>query len=382
MIKNKYNKTVKMNEFLFIISYILFLIRSAIGNTTFSEYIKVYGSTLAIILLACGILLAIKTIVIDKFVFKDVCFILVTIVLFFSSYYKSQYSDIIILMILLCSTKNIEFKKIVKTHFIVYGSVMILALISSLIGIIENYSIYSVHRGIRYALGNTYPTDFSSGVFYLLIDFVYLKYQNWEKKYSLIMIIISYIVYKYTDAKTSFILSSFLALSMFFIKFDFLKSKIFRQVVAISFIFLAVFSIYIQYIYSSIDILSKIDKMINYRISYGAQALKKYDLSFLGNRIDFTGNGWGTEKNIYFYVDNGYLQMALLYGVGVLSYFCIGYYMAIKKEELVTEISLLLLLLIAISGVFEPRFFNILYNPFIFIISIRFLNYSNAKKNI
>jgi hypothetical protein len=374
----KSKKEMAFGTFLFILSYTLFLARIAIGNTTFAEYISIYGVTLIVVTSIGLFYIGIKLVTFDRHTVKAWALIGIITVIFLAGYKYSTYVDLIILIVLMIGSKNIKLDDIVKCHFIVYGIVTLIALICASLGVIENYALYSSLRGYRYSMGNTYPTDFAAGVFYLVLDFVYLERNKWRKAYSLGIILLSWCVYRVSDANTSFILSCCIAIAMLIIKspkgMKLFSSKLMQHIIVWSFPVLAFLSIGIQYIYASVNrtILYRIDLLLNNRIAYGNQAIEKYNLSLFGKHIQLVGAGWGTSSDNYFYVDNGYLQVALIYGILLLCIFCLGFsYVNYKNKYRQTNPVLsLILFFIAISGLIEPRFFNILYNSFIFAISI------------
>lgn len=377
-------KKVKKELFLFGIVYILFLIRAILGNTTFSEYIKIYGTYLYITFGIGVVLLFFKIFQYDKFNIKELICIIGVVIFFGISYLKSGYVELLILMLLLISTKNIELEEIVKIHFYTYLTITIIAIVCSLLGIIENYFTYSIDRGYRYSLGNTYSTDFSAGIFYLVLDWAYLKRNNWKRIYSFSIIVISVIVYKITDAKANMIFSIVISIILLISNFKIFNKKGFRKIVSYSFLILAICSITIQEIYikSQSEILKKIDIIFNNRLSYGAYAINNYGLSLFGRHINFYGNGWGTKSTTYFYVDNAYLQLTLIYGIVILAFFCVGYLIAIRKRKDIIDSKLLIILfVIAVSNIIEPRFYNLIYNPFIFVISLSFFNARKENKD-
>ena len=375
---NNSNKKISFGTLLFVIAYTLFLGRVAIGNTTFVEYISINGITLIFVASIALFYIVIKFFTYDRYTVKEMILAGVTIIIFLIGYKKSTYIDLIILLVLMVGSKNIKLDTIVKCHFIVYGTITFIALICALLGIVENYSTYSILRGYRYSMGNTYPTDFAAGIFYLVLDFVYIKRDRWKIRYSLGIILLSWSVYYVTDGNTSFILSCCIAISMIIIKSK-NGSKIFnynfiQNIIICSFPVLAFLSIGIQAIYTKVNnsILYKLDILLNNRLAYGHQAIEKYKLSLFGKRIEFIGAGWGTSSDSYFYVDNGYLQVALMYGIVILCILCLGFSYVCYKNKLRKNNPVLHLIIffIAISGLIEPRFFNILYNSFIFAISI------------
>lgn len=381
------NKEMSLSTALFLIAYAIFLGRVAIGNTTFVEYISMYGIVLIFVIIIGLFYIGIKLFISDTYTIKQLILLCIIITIFLVAYKKSTYIDLIILLLLIIGSKNIKLDYIVRCHFIVYGIIMLVALICSVLGIIENYSTYSILRGYRYSMGNTYPTDFAAGIYYLVLDFVYLKRNKWKISYSIGIILLNWGVYCIADGNTSFILSCCIAISMMIIKsaknIKLIRSKLIQYIIICSFPILGTLSIVIQAIYTQFnsEFLLKLDLLLNNRLSYGHQAIEKYKLSLFGNNIDFIGAGWGTASNDYFYVDNGYLQVALTYGIVILCIFCLGFSYVCYKNRKTNPVLIVILFFIALSGLIEPRFFNILYNSFIFAISIQLFSRKNKIYN-
>ena len=386
----RYKTSVGAGTFLFIIPYILFLGRVAIGNTTFAEFFSIYGISLVAVFfigLAC---IGLKIFFVDKYSLKTIILLMIIFVLFFVSYKNSTYVDIIILLLLFIASKNIKLDTIVRCHFFVYLTILVLAMGCALMGIIDNYAIYSNLRGYRYSLGNIYPTDFAAGTLYLMMDFVYLKRDKWKIIYSVGLIVIAYAVYRVTDANTSFILSLFVslatALNQTRVGKRIFESAIFNRVTRLAFPVLAVVSIYIQYAYTTLNssFFSIANLLLNNRIVYGNRAINEYGLSLFGTRVNMIGSGWGTNTSeTYFYVDNGYLQLALTFGLMALIIICIGFmlvcYKRLSNKSTDLGVFMIVMFTIAVSAVIEPRFYNILYNAFLLDLGIEFFNFRKRK---
>ena len=376
------NKTKKVNvgTLLFLFAYSICLIRVCLGNTTFSAYITMKNPIFIFLLLISMFCILIKIVFYDKYSIRLIFIFLAIVIVFFLSYHYSTYASLFILLFLFLGSKDVDIKVIVKCHFIIYGIIMLSAFLCSMLGIIDNYVTYSTFRGYRYSLGNTYPTDFAAGILYLIFDYTFLKRKRWKIYNSIIVIMIGYIVYKVTDANASYLLICFFSIFMMLLQnktFNkIFNNKIFRTLLVIAYPVMAAISLGVQYIFMScnIPLLRKIDLLLNYRLSYGSKAIEQYGIPLFGKYIKFYGNGWGTNTaiNTYFYVDNGYLHFALLYGVVLLFIICCGYsYVFSKyKKDKSSNVMLLILIFIAVSAIIEPRFLNVLYNAFIFIIGI------------
>lgn len=380
---------VRLSDFLFVLAYGLAVFRGALGNTTFLKYFSTYGVFLYIILSIITAFIFIKIIYVDRIAVKNLIVISFAVIILGFSFWRSGYSELLILLILFVGSRNVQIRSVVKTHFVVYGIVTATAIVCSLTGVIENYCINS-GASVVYALGNTYPTDFAAGILSLLLDFSYLKADKWKTRYSLYFILIAYALYRITHARTSSILIIVLAIIQLLLLTS-LKNIIdndqkLRIITGLLFPIFATVSIIVQTMFGRMHnaFLGLLDVLLTYRLSYGYQAIQKYGLQLWGRRIDFVGAGWGTKitpDNRYFYVDNGYLQCALLYGIIVLAAICIGYfYMAVSKKTKNDSELTIILILYSIWGIIEPRIFYLIYAPFLVAIGITLMTKSRLRR--
>ena len=371
---------VRLSDALFVLAYGLAIFRGAIGNTTFTQYFSIYGPFFIVTISFVTVLLLFKIIFLDRFSIRNLMLLLVIMAVLGFSFLRSGYSELLILLIILLGSKNIRIDNVVKTHFIVYGTVTLVAVICSLIGIIENYKTFSG----AYALGNTYSTDFAAGILELTLDYAYLKTRKWKMRYSVIYVIIALLLYRITHARMNSTLIIILGLVEIFVnKFKSDKTRNGSRlniIVSLLFPTFAAISLFVQGMYNKLTnpIFRTIDIFMSNRISYGYQAIQKYGLMAWGRRIDFIGAGWNTATSInssYFYVDNGYLQCALLYGMIIMILICAGYsFIAISKKNRLNFGLIIVLLFYSIWGVIEPRIFYLIYAPFLIVIGITLLS--------
>lgn len=372
---NKFLK-VRLNDFLFALAYGLAVFRGALVNTTFLKFFSTYRVFSYVVLSIITTFVIIKAIYVDRIAVKNMIFITLAVIVLGLSFWRSGYSELLILLILLVGGSNVQIRSIVRTHFVVYGVVAATAIVCSLTGIIENYSINS-GTSVVYALGNTYPKDFAAGILSLLFDFTYLKADKWKARYSLLYIFIAYVLYRITHARTSSILIVVLAAIQLLLLTpvkDKITNNILRRIIGALFTVFATVSIAVQLLFGKVNnaFLSFLNVLLTYRLAYGYQAIKKYGLQLWGRRIDFVGAGWGTKitpTNSYFYVDNGYLQCALLYGIAVLTAICLGYYYMATSKKTKDDYELTIILMFySIWGIIEPRIFYLIYAPFLVAI--------------
>ena len=115
-----------------------------------------------------------------------------------------------------------------------------------------------------------------------------------------------------------------------------------------------------------------INKFVNSRLSYGQEAIKLYGLHLWGNEIEWVGAStlmFGlSESSTYFYVDSGFLQIALdnglVFAAALFLIYLISYVKLYRQNELSGLFSLIIL---SIVFLFEPYVLDFAFNPFILL---------------
>lgn len=384
---------VKVSTLLFIIAYGLYIVRAGIESTTFMAFFNHYNITRPITFIIGAFLIGTKVVLFDKkFDKKALCYIFLIAIIFLIEFYYTSYFDLLYLLLLMIGAKNIEIKNVVKTHFLVYLTITVLAAAASWVGIIENYITISATGAYRASWGNIYPTDFAAGLFYLLLDYVYLNYKKINIFRYLGIMFIVILSFSITRSQTSLILGILLLILLAISKnksmICIFSSNIYKNTVACSFPIIAILTIYAQYIFKNNgynnSFLLALNVIMNYRLGFGSRAIQQYGLSLFGRRIEFYGAGWGTNNpETYFYVDNAYLQYALSYGLLLTAFFVLGYFFLSKYIDRLDNHVVLIIILscISLSAISEPRIFNILYNAFFLGLGILIWKYRMISTN-
>ena len=357
-------KDKSVNVILFSIIYILILSRAIIGNTTFSEYVHIYGDNLYLLFAIVVPVVFLKLIFFTRFTYKKVFFCLIYCIIAFGNFRATGHIDLCLLFILVVSAIDIKPEIVVKIHFYTYSIITLVAIVCAILGIIDNYTVISTVHGVRYSLGNTYPTDFGAGYLFLLFDLFFLYYKNLRPLCSVVLIFVSIVVYIYTKSTTTFILSIVLCIYSFKPYLGKLS-----HLVKYSFPLFAASSILITQI--SAPILTFIDQLLSYRLTYSSMALTNFPITLFGNDITMYGAGWNTPSSgAYFYVVNAYIAALLSYGFVFLVILCFSFmFLSYKYQNSHIEI---IFMLIAVSSLLEPRLYNYLYCSYLLIVPYYF----------
>lgn len=367
---------IKLSELLFLFPFIVYLINESMLTTMFSVHMS--GIVTKIINIFLIISIFIKITLFDKYSIEDIIMIKILGFTALLCFILTKQIKIINLFILIIGAKDVSFRKIINAYFYITLWVMIIAMISVKLGIIEH--IITERNGLlRYSFGSIYATNFSAHVFYLIISYIYINYNRIKLLHSLIFGILGCFVYRFCGARLDFI--SIMMITLFSIYMNLNKeriihnrklSKINKVLLIYSVTLCALISIITTLLYnpSSIKMIN-LDKILSNRLSQGMKGITEYGMKLFGQNITMIGNG-GTSESIikdYFFIDCSYLNIALRYGVILLIIIC--FYYAIYNMKKINEGNILipiLILFIAINSCIAHHFINIAYNPFILVL--------------
>lgn len=378
---------IHKKEIYFTLAYVVYLFRGLIEISTLKQYIMIDGIVYWGVRIILLIFVILQIYTIDRYSKKSILQILAIIVIFLISGFSSRYTHLCDIVLLLIAACKLELKKIVKVFFTITVVFMSVVFCLSLAGVIENYAFVYETRRVRYAFGSVYATDFAAMIFYLQMCHAYLKKNKCTIKYVIFWLLFGAFILCFCDARLDTILIiSFAVIMLIHDKWKYiLDYKLIKWILKYGVLFTCGISITLHMLYSNENVLlEKINKLLSGRLKNGNQAIKDYGFSLFGNNIKEQGNGWSVkvwdDTLGYYFVDCGYLSIALKYGVIILAILVLSYYIKIKqnleKEEYILPI---ILNFMGISSMIDHHVFQIAYNPFIFVISVVVAGKTTAK---
>ncbi|GAA0812490.1 hypothetical protein FC33_GL000886 [Ligilactobacillus aviarius subsp. aviarius DSM 20655] len=312
----------------------------------------------------------------------------------FINYKYTKNGDLIYLLPVIFSSKDIDGKKIVKFFFMTVTILLGITVMLAISGKIPNY-VFSYNTGSssvgRKALGMVYPTTLGATVMYLVL--AYLTYKKFDISLfqNLMIFVIAFIVKKVAYAKTAMLLICVAGIVALFYKPICRILKKINIVVPILILVIILSSLYLAYHFNSS---SQFEQMINIklfsnRLYLGYVAAMTYPIKLFGQFIYMRGYGGqigylinqGALHTNYFYIDSFFLQTLLIYGlliflvvIGCIVYFS---YKFIKEKKFSLAI---ILSLIIIDNIFESYMFHYSFN-FMAILLLANTDYFISKEN-
>ena len=274
--------------------------------------------------------------------------------------------------------RHANIKKIMFTLLVSTTAAFMITIISSQIGLVEDYFSYDNGRN-RHYLGFIYALIPSSIFINITAIYLFLRDKKVLIIEPILLVAMAYILYLFTDSRLPFVSTVVVAFGVYFIKFITHKKLILNclKVMLILFVILAPISNFvITYKYNPSDpVQFQLDKKFGYRFYYGKKAVEKYSFHFGPNRIGFHGNGLTTDgkkdKSVkYDYVDSFYLQYSLRSGLLFMSLYFLLYLSSVILAARNNNFYIVFLLAVfAIIGIITDKVFTLYYNAFLITLS-------------
>ena len=379
---------INLSEFLFFVSYGIYLIINLLRASFYQKYIK--QATFKYMMFVCIVVLVSKEIYRKTISFKDIFTFAICMVVSFIllKNMNGQYA-ILPLFVLIYSARNIEFKKIAKFTIIFSTFALLIVIVSAKLNIIENY-IYINDKGrVREYLGFRYALYPSTILFNIITLDLYINFKKCSKFRLVFWAVISYWLYTYTDSRLTFGLGLILILVVFLFKIfaNILKKRKFIFCLLIgSFIWCSIFSILLINRYNSqIAWMNNLNDVLGNRLELGKRSIEDYGINLLGQKIEYIGAGLDSEGNRaegeYNYVDCFYLLVLQRYGVLFFFIFIIILTLSMssiyKKEN---YLLLFILFILAVHGIIDDLILWPYYNTFWFSISEYLFSSAKLKR--
>lgn len=279
--------------------------------------------------------------------------------------------------LMLITSINTDFKKCVKIFLSIQLTTFIMYLFLSFLNISGSSIVETFGRQRRF-LGYGWVNRASYSWFFICLEIFFLKKNKITPQMGLLLGIVNFFVFYNTNTMFSMLMTFGvigIGLVNYFGKSRGLKKKqinyrlLYRFSTAM-FIVTIVIGIVLPMIYNPGNpVMYQFNRIVTGRLALGKMAILRYGLHLGGNKLQWVGSSTlmfglnsGTE---YFYVDNGFLQLALEFGILFTAFIAFIYLASIKKACMMENFELVVIILILdILFVFEPYTVDFAFNPF------------------
>lgn len=285
---------------------------------------------------------------------------------------------------LIVGAKNIHFDRILKVFFGVSLVILAAAMICSQAGMIENLVYPSVRGGVRQCFGTIYPTDFAAHIFYMAMAALCMNNRRIHIADIVIVGALGVFVYKACSAFTGTMTLGLAAIGMIVVMIvqRRLEQKeklegtdaplgwwngILRFLTLAPVFFAALFIGMVHLYRPESAFWAKLDQILSLRLSVSAEGTANYAYRLFGQHVEEFGNGRSIEtREHYFFLDDSYLRMALIYGIVILIVALLMMIIIANRAVRYQRCMLYLaMLLIALHCFMEQHLLEMAFNPFI-----------------
>lgn len=285
---------------------------------------------------------------------------------------------------LIVGAKNIHFDRILKVFFGVSLVILAAAMICSQAGMIENLVYPSVRGGVRQCFGTIYPTDFAAHIFYMAMAALCMNNRRIHIADIVIVGALGVFVYKACSAFTGTMTLGLAAIGMIAVMIvqRRLEQKeelagtdaplgwwngLLRFLTLAPVFFAALFIGMVHLYRPESAFWAKLDQILSLRLSVSAEGTANYAYRLFGQHVEEFGNGRSIEtREHYFFLDDSYLRMALIYGIVILIVVLLMMIIIANRAVRYQRCMLYLaMLLIALHCFMEQHLLEMAFNPFI-----------------
>ena len=318
MINNRlYERIYRVNvEHIFLAGYVLFMFESVVFC---SQFMNIDSLRLGF----SAVRLAAYTLVCLKIMIDVLCRRYTVTELFLIS----GITSLLVINAKVCSNKNplifwmfiiaahdIKLSTIIKHAFIGQAAALVFVISCRLSGLIpESIFVQDAGERVRYSLGFRYSTDIAHYVIYMLMFWVFLRQNHVSIAEILGMLVINYLIYYFTDTRSTFWLGNLLIIADTVLKFCTPLRRFHKGwvIVAVFIVPLCAFLFFfVSAVYSDNNsLLSWLNGIINGRLQLTQHGIQEYGIHLLGQPpIDFHG---GAGHNI---LDSSYAYILVQQG--------------------------------------------------------------------
>ncbi len=273
------------------------------------------------------------------------------------------------LLCIVCADK-IHFRALIRRFIKIEVVLTLLTILSSLLGIIENYTyVRSATGSIRQAMGFVYPTNFAAHIFFLACAMVYYFYGRLKAVHGLAFFATAGILYRLTDGR----LDCIMIIGVFVLGYwtQCRQKKHSRPWPAwplcLSVPVCAAVALAATLLYDCSSSLWKlINSLFSSRLSIAQRLWSNNTITVFGQYIAQKGNGKGGLTGEYTYIDISFMRILLMYGV--LMFVFLLLYSVLMSARCINRGNYILpviFLLIGVNSMVAQHFVDFSYNPFL-----------------
>lgn len=301
-----------------------------------------------------------------KYFRHDYLGILVIVVAAISSYVSGRTNLLFAVMVIFFG-RTIDFKLLAKTCLIVTGFWLLLIVVCSLSGIIDQNFVNAGGR-MRSSLGFTWPSRPQNYFLTICMLIVYLYSSRIKLLHIALLVGIATWMFSITDSRSPYYFTILLFSMVLFRRFEIVHfCRIgWRGIIVPLFVWSATLTFLASILYdASNPVMQSANTLFSNRLAYSHNAFSGYPITLFGSEV------FGSQNDAWFssYVDSAYMNLLFTYGLLVLIAITVGLTRLMEWAFLEKNDSLIICLIIAaLHGIPEAQLIMVQYTPFLLLI--------------
>ena len=325
-----YNRICEYSDYYFLLGWILMIINTSL------YYSNVGSLDFPILSLISIILFGLKYLT-TRYSKREILIVIISNFLGLLMYFYSHEMRLLWFSIVVCSSKDIDVKKIAKYSFITILLCVFVYLFLFFVGFIdETITIKGGH-----SLGLGHPNGMHLYLTLLISIYIYLNFDKFNYKTYLFFNIINILVFLISQSRSG-------ALTLFVILLyplilSFLKNVRFKRLFTLCFltciISLIVLVIVVSIFYNESTFLDYINQLFTGRLSQAHFYFENYGITIFGQYLEYLNN-----PDAIAILDIGYMKLLINNGIFSLVLFVLGYALVLIKAIRHTRYDIILLI--------------------------------------
>lgn len=377
----------KFNVFFFYLAWTLYLAYYIVINDSSYKKIVDYNTIDSVVKASTVLLLLISVVFIEKYNFKSIFAIIISMGIFALSSMKSNSQQILMIILFALSAKdNIKAEKFVRYDFILRIALVLFVLFSVSVGIIENVKV-EINGYEKYSFGFGHVNFFGILIGSIFAEFIMLFYNKINWRYAVVFFVALFCFYKIGISRTS-IISMGLTFVLLFVVRNIHVNKFIRKhykLVSSFPVFISAGCCFIAIIYTrSNHLLRMMDSLLSTRLHWAHHFYMKYGISLFGSKITTISTEKAKQLGIQAQIfDMGYVRLAVEYGILIFAFFILisvlGNRYAIQSKKFGL---LLASFYFSLTLIVETGGYNVVNNFTLILFTKEFLNsnYISGKR--
>ena len=276
--------------------------------------------------------------------------------------------------VLIIGAKGIQFRKLVKLHFVLSLSFCLFNIIGYELGMTSTPNVIDPEREslfgedvVRMDFGYGWATDFANHVFYILLDFWILVKGKLKWWGYLLFLYMPFFLVVYTDSRLASACILLLLISSLCLwwkeKKDNQIGRKMKLCMILSVPFFAVLSIWATFSYDPSNLYwIASDILLSGRLGLGYDAISEFGISWLGQPVEMHGAIDAGGLMEYNFVDSSYVQFLIRYGIVFISFLVLLFMRlsadAAKRND---NVLLIAIMIAGITGIVAQFVFDYKY---------------------